>query len=73
MKFLQPPLAAIFFMTYFYRAREAKALSAPWIRYCFKANKFQDSYDSGSHETNECQIHFCISFVDCPVPNCFVL
>ena len=36
MKSMWPPLAAIFFMTSFYRTGRggAMALSPPWIRYC---------------------------------------
>ena len=34
MKSKQPPLVAIFFMTYFHRDGGAMAPSPPWIRYC---------------------------------------
>ena len=34
MKSIRAPSAAIFFMTYFHRARGDMAPSDPWIRYC---------------------------------------
>ena len=45
MKSMWPPLAAIFFMTYLYRAGGAMAPSAPpWIRYWYLRNRGWRTY-----------------------------
>ena len=50
MKSMRPPLAAIFFMTYFHRARGGHGpLSTPWIRYWWPKSilSFSDFLNQG--------------------------
>ena len=50
MKSMWPPLVAIFFMTYFHRARGGHGpLGPPWIRYCWR-----NTYNSCCRQTRHC-------------------